>query len=411
MKSVPKPAVRAESDLRLSRAASTIRQSPLRDVMGLIHRAGALSFAHGLPARELLPAPLLARLAPDLLEREPEHLQYGMPLEDLKTHVVDLMARRGVECRPEQVGLTTGAQQGLALLSQLLLEPGRPVVLEETVYDGAQMAMRYLRPEMRTVPVDLHEGIDLDALEAVMAREPKPAFVYLIPVGHNPLGVSLSEAKRRRVVELAGRYGVPLVEDDAYGFLTYEEDSLPALRSLDERWVFYVGSFSKILAPGLRVGWVVVPEKIARLLSALKHGADVDTSTLSQGLIAGFLDSGGFPLHLRRLRQEYRARRDAMLAALDRRFAGTALSWNRPRAGMFVWMELPEPRDMLALLRSSVEEGVAFSPGLAFTVERTADADRTLRLAFSSLTVDEIGEGVERLARAFRRAGVVGGPA
>lgn len=409
MTSVPKPAVRVQSDLVLSRAASEIRLSPLQEVMGLIHRVGALSFAHGLPARELLPGPLLARLAPELLETEPEHLQYGMPLGDLTTQVVDLMTRRGVACEPSQVVLTTGAQQGLALLSQLLLEQDRPVVLEDTVYDGAQMAMRFLRPAVRTVPTDLHEGLDLDAVEEAMAREPRPAFVYVIPVGHNPLGVSLSDDKRERLVELARYYGVPVVEDDAYGFLTYEADDRPALRALDDRWVLYVGSFSKILAPGLRVGWLVVPKELAGLLAALKHGADIDTRTLSQTLIARFLESGGFPLHLRRLREEYRARRDAMLAALEKHFGGTDLRWNQPRAGMFVWMELPESRDMLALLRSAVEvEGVAFSPGLAFTVERTGAMDRTLRLAFSSRTADEIEDGVGRLARAFRRLGVSG---
>lgn len=408
MSTVPKPSVRKESDYLLSRSASEIRQSPLRDVMGLIHRVGALSFAHGLPAQELLPAPLLSRLVPDLLEAAPEHLQYGIPLESLKTHVVDLMAQRGVTCSADQVVLTTGAQQGLSLLSQLLLEPGRPVILEETVYDGAQMAMRFLQPDVRTVPTDLHEGLDLDAVEAAMAREPKPAFLYVIPVGHNPLGVSLSRAKRERLVELARRYEVPLVEDDAYGFLTYGDDPQPALRSLDDRWVFYVGSFSKILAPGLRVGWTVVPREIAQLLAALKHGMDLDTHNLAQGMVVRFLESGGFPLHLRRAREEYRARRDAMLSALDRELGGTDVRWNRPRAGMFVWMELPEPRDVLALLRVAIEEeGVGFSPGRAFTVDHTPDADRTLRLAFSSRSVSEIEDGMERLARAFRRCGVV----
>lgn len=395
----------AEPRLAVARAMEGIRQSPLREVMGMIRRPGVLSFAHGMPAAEMLPAEMLARGAGEILPAEPRHLQYGLPLAELREQVVELMRRRGVACTAEQVFLTTGAQQGLSLLSHLLLDPGGDVLLEETVYDGMQMAMLPMRPRLHTVPSDLHRGIDVDAVEALLQHGVRPAFLYVVTEGHNPLGVSLSWESRQRLASLAKSYGVPIVEDDAYGFLTYEEDgeALPPIKAIEARWVFYVGSFSKILAPALRVGWLVVPEELIPLLTALKHGSDVDTCTFSQALVSRFLDSGSLPLHLHRLRSTYRARRDAMLAALDRHLFG-ASRWNRPTAGMFVWLELPRPVDLVALLRSAVEQdGVAFSPGIAFTVGASEQADRTLRLSFVTLAPEQIEEGVRRLARALSR--------
>lgn len=400
---------------RLAASSREVRRSSLREVMGLALRPGVLSFAHGLPASDLLPGAALGRLAADLLPSGPLHLQYGVPSAGLREHVAALMARRGCPTPPERIYLTTGAQQALSLLAHLLLEPGDTVVLEDVVYDGVCMAVRPLSPHLRTVPTDLHEGIDVDAVEAAFADpDERPAFCYLIPEGHNPLGVSLSAAKRHRLVELAARYEVPLVEDDAYGFLRYDDEGAPPLASLDPEWVFYVGSFSKVLAPALRVGWLAVPEALVPRLEALKHGIDIDTNTLSQGLVEGFLDSGAMPAHLESLRTEYRHRRNLLLAALERHFRAPGapafladVRWNHPRAGMFLWMELPEAVDMMAALRRAAEtDGVVWSPGRAFRVAPSPDGrGRHLRLSFTSLPADSIDEGVRRLARALARLG------
>lgn len=416
---VPTPAeATAAPTLKLARTSSAVRGSVLREVMGLALRPGVLSFAHGLPPTDLLPGEALARATARLLPDQPKHLQYGIPSAGLKAHVAELMRRRGAPTPPERIFLTTGAQQALSLLAHLLVDPGDRVLVEEAVYDGILMAVRPLGPRFVTVPTDLHEGIDVDAVEAAFADpEARPALAYLIPEGHNPLGVSLSAAQRRRLVEAAARHGVPLVEDDAYGFLRYGETDAPPLVSLDPRWVFYVGSFSKVLSPALRVGWLVVPEELLPRLEALKHGIDIDTNTLSQGLVESFLDTGAMPAHLERLRDEYRSRRDRVLAALETHFraAGAspylgAIRWNRPEAGMFLWMELPEPVDMMAALRDGVEKDlVAWSPGLAFRVNPgtapDAHLDRHLRLSFTSLPMEGLDEGVRRLARALSRLG------
>jgi len=217
--------------------------------------------------------------------------------------------------------------------------------------------------------------------------------------GHNPLGVSLGLERRLRLVELARRFAVPLVEDDAYGFLRYDGAPLPALRSLDPDWVLYVRSFSKILAPGLRVGWVVVPEALVSTLSILKHGSDLDVATLPQRCLSVFLDSGALPAHLATLRAEYRARRDSMLHAMEQHFP-PGVSWTSPAAGMFVWVTLPSGSDAVELLgRAVASEQAAFVPGAAFCVRDPERVAHCMRLCFASMPAEMIEQGISRLAR------------
>jgi 2-aminoadipate transaminase len=259
--------------------------------------------------------------------------------------------------------------------------------------------------EVRKLPVrtDPQSGMDVEALAALLESGERPALIYALSDGHNPLGVSMSMATRQRLVELARRYGVPIIEDDAYGLLHYEGQSLPALRSLDPDWVFYVGSFSKVLAPGVRQGWAVVPEALIPLLSALKESSDIDTTTLGQRLVLGFLEGGYLEGHLRRLQGEYRARRDALLQALQAHFPSEA-RWSRPTGGMFVWVELPSQVDTLNLLRRAVEEEqVAFLPGAAFAVEGGRSASHCLRLNFSHCGPEQLTDAVARLGRVLQR--------
>ncbi len=388
----------------LARSARSMSQSTLREVFGLVAaNPGTINLAVGLPAEDLFPTAELAEAAARLLAGDRRSLQYGIPYQPLKAQVVELMARRGVVCREEQVFLTSGSQQGMDLLTRLFLEPGGAVLFERVVYDGIQMAVKRFAPRLLLVPTDVHTGIDVDAVEAHLEGGAAPAFLYVITDGHNPLGVSIARDKRPRLVELARRYQVPVLEDDAYGFLYCEESPAPPLRALDEEWVCYLGTFSKLLAPGLRTGWVVVPEQLVAPLAALKHAADLDTPSFSHRLISAFIETGGLPAHLARVRAEYRRRRDAMLAALDRHLTGLA-SWNRPTAGMFVWVELPAGTDTFQLVRTAIaEERVAFSPGDAFAAGGS-HARHCLRLAFANHTPEQIEEGVARLARTLARA-------
>ena len=388
----------------IAHARQIMSQSTLREVLGLASRPGVISFAVGLPATDLFPVPGLARAAADLLATDRLSLQYGIPHRRLREQIVELMHLRGVACRAEQVFLTSGSQQAMDILARLLLVPGGRVMLEQTVYDGMQMAIKRLEPEILPVPTDLDTGLDPKAVEAHLNAGPAPAYLYAITDGHNPLGVSLPVETRKRLAALARRHRMPILEDDAYGFLYFGESPAPPIRAFEDEWVFYLGSFSKILAPGLRVGWMVVPEPLIQTIAALKHSADLDTPSFSQRMVSTFLDSGELPDHLARLRAGYRERRDAMLEALDRRLQG-AVRWNRPTAGMFIWVEMPEGIDTAQLVRGAIEEDqVAFSPGSAFAVRGSRHASHCMRLAFANHSPAEIEEGIGRLARVIERA-------
>ena len=398
-----KPYIGPET-LELASWTHTLKQSSIQQLLELTARPDIISFALGLPAAELFPAAAFARVAADLLERDPVALQYQPALRVLKAQIVQLMARRGVACREEQIFLTTGAQQAMSLLTRLLLDPGGQVLVEETIYSGFLQAIEPLQPQIATVPTDGATGIDVEAVEALLRRGQRPALIYAISDGHNPVAVSLSQAKRERLVELAQQYGVPIIEDDAYGFLSYTDSPLPPMRALDADWVFYIGSFSKILAPGLRVGWLIVPEELTPKLAVIKEATDINTSTFAQRLIAAYLDTGAFPAHLAGLRREYRARRDAMDAAL-RAHLPPGARWSLPDSGLFIWLELPPGSDAGRLLEAAVTTArVAFVPGHAFGVGEHRRAAHCVRLNFSNCSPAQIAEGVERLGLVIRAA-------
>ena len=291
-------------EVALASWARTIKRSALQELLAVAARPGVLSFALGLPAAEIFPVASYERAMLRALRETNKALQYGPPLGALKRQIVELMKRRGVSCREEQVFLTTGAQQGVNLLAHLLLNPGGQVLTEEFIYPGFQQVLNIFEPEVLSVPTDLETGIDVDAVEARLAQAAprRPAFIYAITEGHNPLGVSMSPEKRQRLVELARRYRVPIVEDDPYGLVCYEGETLvPPMRALYEQWVLYVGSFSNILIPPLLVGLVVLTESLIPMLSIIKESIDIDTRTFALRPVSGFMDDGHLPWRMGRL--------------------------------------------------------------------------------------------------------------
>ncbi len=390
--------------LRLARWVTTAQRSMLRQMIAVVSQPGILSFAGGLPDPALFPTAEYAAALTQVLAEDRLALQYRPPYAPLKAQIVALMAERGVICRPEQVFLTTGAQQALDVLTRLFLNAGETVALESVVYTGMQQALGPFQPRLLALPTDLATGLDVDALEAALASGVRPAFLYVIPDGHNPLGVSLSLEKRYRLVELARRYAFPIIEDDPYGFLAYTpEGNLPPLRAFDEDCVFYVGSFSKIIAPALRLGWLIAPESLTSKLTVIKEASDLESSGLTQRAVSAYVAAGHLPEQIARLRAVYGERREVMLAALERWFPDSA-EFTTPSAGMFIWVALDPALDTTRLLEIALAaEKVAFIPGQAFAVQPDA-ARHCLRLNFTNCATDQIDDGIARLGRLFRRA-------
>ena len=379
-----------------------LNRSALQDLLVATARPDVISFALGLPSADLFPTGGLGDAIARILAGEPRALQYGPPSSELRGFVARLMRRRGVSCEPEQVFLTAGAQQGMSFLARLLLEPGASVVLESCSYTGFHQAIAPAGARHVPVPTSLTEGMDVEAVARALAGSPRPSLIYAMSDGHNPTGASMTRARRERLAALARAACVPVIEDDAYGTISYDDEDLPALRAFDPDWVFYLGSFSKTLAPALRTGWIVAPERFMGPLASLKESSDIDTATLGQRAAAAFVASGTFDAHLAKLCAEYRLRRDTMLEAIARSFPkGTR--WTTPRAGFFTWVEL-DGRDTSRLFETALaSERVAFLPGAAFAAQGAEPARSSLRLNFSFPSRETIEEGIARLARAIER--------
>ena len=339
MSTIPHSLIREfpEPEIALAEWTRTMKRSVLREMLAVVSRPGILSFAGGLPDPKLFPVKEFAEAVSQVLASDVKALQYGPPFLPLKRHIVALMAQRGVICSEDQVFITTGAQQALNVLTHLFLNDGGQVLIEELVYSGIQQAIAPFNPDILTVTTDLQQGMNVDKVEVHLLAGSRPSFLYAISEAHNPLGVTLSRDRKQQLVALARQYGLPIIEDDPYGLLRYESSDASPMRALDEEWVFYVGSFSKILAPALRLGWIVAPEFLVSKLTVIKESSDLETSAFIQRSVSAYLDAGHLPAHLDRLRQTYRLRRDTMLEAMAREFPPTA-RWTRPTGGMFTWV-------------------------------------------------------------------------
>jgi 2-aminoadipate transaminase len=311
-------------------------------------------------------------------------------------------ARYGINITPDQVLVTSGAQQALDLIGKVFLNPGDRVLVEAPTHVGALQAWQSYQADYVSVPVDA-AGLDIDLLEAALRSGPK--FLYVLPNFHNPTGATLSLARRLKLIAQAAQYGVPIIEDDPYGQLRYEGEHIAPLAALDGRAradlaspysgnVLYLSTFSQTLAPGLRLGWMIAPTDVMPRLVQAKAGADLQTGMFIQ-MVAYEVARGGFlDHHVRELRVIYRERRDAMLVALDHYFPPET-TWTEPHGGLFIWVTLPPALDATAVLQAALAAHVAFAPGTAFFAHGAGQ--HMLRLNFTCMGVDRIEEGIRRL--------------
>ncbi len=378
---------------------SRVASSPVRDLLALTARPEVISFAGGLPAPELFDLDGWRAAFDVAVDRRT--LQYAPTEGDpaLRTAIAARMTGRGLPTAPEDLLITTGSQQALTLVATALLRPGAVVAVEEPTYLAALQCFRFAGARIVPVASD-EEGMDPAALAEVL-RSFRPALVYLVPTFANPTGRTLSAARRRTIAALAAEHDTWVVEDDPYGELRYHGAPVPPL-ALGASRVLYLGSLSKIGAPGLRLGWLRAPASLMPTVVIAKQAADLHTSTVDQAAAAAYLAMTDLDAHVAILREAYRARRDAMIAALPTTFPpGT--TWTDPDGGMFVWVRLPGAADAATLLPAALAENVAFVPGAPFYA--TTPDRATLRLSFTTSPPAEIAEGMSRLARAIRRAG------
>ena len=381
-----------ELALRMSR----VQASAIREILKVTERPDVLSFAGGLPAPEAFPAEALARAHADVLARDAAAaLQYG-PTEGhgpLRAWVAERMTGRGLPASPDQVLITAGSQQGIDLVAKTLIDPGDTVLVEAPSYLAALQCFSTYEARFETVGTD-EDGMRVDALERAL-RAGRPKLIYLVPTFQNPRGTTLSLERRGRVARLASEYGVTVLEDDPYAELRYRGAALPPVAGIDpDSPVIHLGSFSKTLAPGLRLGYVIAGERTIRALTIAKQATDLHSGSLAQRAVARLFEIFDYDAHLRRLRTLYGERLDAMLAAIERSFpAGT--HWTRPEGGLFVWVSLPQGLDAEELLADAMRDRVAFVPGAPFYP--AVPCHETLRLNFSNRPPLLIAEGIARL--------------
>lgn len=380
-----------------------VRASDIRELLKITERPEIISMAGGLPAPELFPVEELGVLMREVLEQDGARaLQYAATEGNtaLRERIAELMRRRqGIEAAASEILVTNGSQQGLDLTGKVFLDPGDVVLCESPTYVGAISALRVFEPRFVEVETD-DDGMLPDDLERKLADEARAKFIYVIPDFQNPSGRSWSLERRRRLLDLAARHGVIVIEDAPYAELRYSGDPIPSLKSLDPAGlVVYLGTFSKTFCPGLRIGWLTARRDVYEKYVLVKQGADLHTSELSQRLIARFYDRYDFGERVERLRAVYRPRRDAMLAAIDREMP-EGVRATRPDGGLFLWVELPAEVNAREVLKRALARNVAFVPGGSFFPN--GGHENTLRLNFSNQTEARIAEGIARLALVLR---------
>ncbi|KAF1022899.1 MAG: 2-aminoadipate transaminase [Paracidovorax wautersii] len=388
----------------LSRRAQGMNPSVLREILKVAEKPGIISLAGGLPSPKTFPVEAMAAACARVLETAgTAALQYASSegYEPLRVWVAQQLATtQGLKVDPAQILITTGSQQALDLIGKVLIDAGSRILVETPTYLGALQAFSAMEPNVVAVDCDDEGPIPEDLARKIGEGADRARFMYVLPNFQNPTGRTMSAARRAAFMAEAARLGLPVVEDNPYGELWFEQAPPASLASHNPDGSLYMGSFSKILAPGLRLGYVVAPKALFPKLLQAKQAADLHTPIFNQRVVAEVLKDGFIDRHVPTIRALYRQQRDAMLAALDREMAGLDVHWTRPVGGMFLWVRVPESIDTLPLLAKAVERNVAFVPGTAFYA--TNPVRNTLRLSFVTASPEQIDTAIRALAEVLR---------
>src|SRR5450631_3644539 len=382
-----------------------MKSSAMREMMALTERPDVISLAGGLPDTSTFPAELFAKLMSQVaVESTARALQYG-PTEGMAVTVeciVEVMEEEGTAVDPAEVIVTTGGQQVIDLVCKALIDPGDVIVAEAPTYPGAVPTFCAYQADVVQVTMD-RDGMRIDqlleTLDELDRTGRRPKFIYTVPNFHNPAGVTMSLQRRRDLVRIAGERELLVLEDNPYGLLRYEGEPLPTLHSLDDEFVIYASTFSKILSPGVRLGWTTAPAPILHKMQIGKQGSDLSSSSISQYFVTAYFDAGPWEDYVHSLREIYRRRRDVMLDALAEHFPREA-EWTHPQGGLFIWATMPSYIDTTDLLARALEQHVAFVPGRAAYVD--GRGGQSMRLNFSGVNEDAIREGIRRIGEVVR---------
>jgi len=378
-----------------------MRSSAMRDLMALTARPEVISLAGGLPDTSTFPAEDFAALMSHLAAKATARaLQYGPTegIDEVREAIVQVMEAEGTQVDGEDILVTTGGQQVIDLVCKTLVDPGDVIIAEAPTYPGAVPTFSAYQADVIQIQLD-GDGMRIDVLEETLERLDRegrrPKFLYTIPNFQNPAGVTMSMPRRRRLVQIAHERELLVLEDNPYGLLRYEGEPLPSLYSMDGgAFVIYLGTFSKILSPGVRVGWAAAPRPVLQKMNIGKQASDLCSSTMTQLFVAEYFASGRWPAYMEQLRGLYRRRRDVLLAALAEHLPPEA-TWTRPQGGLFVWATLPDGLDTTDLLAKALSRNVAFVPGRAAFLDGRGGT--SMRLNFSGVDEDQLREGVRRI--------------
>lgn len=387
-----------EWEIKYCERASCLYGSLTRQLMHLIADPEVISFGGGLPSWDLFPVKQAKEVINAILDNDgPAVFQYGSSegYKPLRQVIAERLRKKGFEITEKKVIITSGAQQSIDLVSKLFLDKGATVVVGDPTFLTALQAFSFFQAEFLTVPLD-GEGMKVDLLPEILEKN-NVKFIYIMPNFQNPSGLSLSLERRKKLVETAQHHGVPILEDDPYGELRYSGESLPALKTLDKgEQIIYLGSFSKVLSPGLRVSAMVAPESVMEKLVFAKQAADLHTNNLAQRIVYEFLRRNLLDPHIQVIVKNYRQRRDAMLQAIKRHFPD-GVNWTKPDGGIFIWVTLPQGIDTMQLFEKALQAKVAYVPGSCYYAK--GGGENSLRINFTGCNEGQIEIGIKRLAR------------
>lgn len=389
-----------------SERAKGMRASEIRELLKVAKQKGVISLAGGFPDPTLFPTEQIREVSDYVLKNYgKEALQYGVTegLKQLRELLVEKMRKEGVNASLDNLIITTASQQGLDLVAKVFINPGDTVIVESPSYLGALQAFNAFQAKFVDVRIN-KDGIDTSLLEESIKKLRKegikPKFIYVVPNFHNPTGVTLSLERRKKIIEISERYQIPIIEDDPYGEVRFEGERVPSLISMDISHVIALRTFSKILSPGLRLGWIVGDPQAVRKIVIAKQAADLCSPSITQFIVYEFLKRGYLEPYLETVRREYKKKRDAMLQAMEKYFP-SEVKWTNPEGGLFVWVTCPEYINTEELFYEAIEEKVAFVIGAAFYAHR--NIHNCMRLNFSLPSIEQIEEGIKRLGNLLKK--------